>query len=286
MSHSSSVFLLNMHCHSATARLPVPTLMLVICSVLRDVAALGHGFQPLLKRQSCSSAEIRSQCLSVGNDPSECIDFICDSCTELDPTIASCCQRSGDLNKAQCISDNLDTDSPSPQPTDSSDMDPSLTASTGFSRTRTTSSLRTTTAPIDANAGCSSFVDQQSSCEAATPGFEDIVAWSSLASCFCYSSSSYAPRSFDNPYSSCLSYLETADTELYSSFTIGNNFAISTPCAAIGDLEETTTREGNIVSRTPTPGTTPTVDGNSRPTPIQGSGGISSRVGVCVLQLL
>ncbi|KAL8915643.1 MAG: hypothetical protein Q9172_006812 [Xanthocarpia lactea] len=257
-----------MHFLSATARLPVPTLMLVICFVLRDVAALGHEFQPLLKRQGCSSAEIRSQCLTVGSDPSECIDFICDSCTELDPTIASCCQRSGDLNKAQCISDNLDTDS--------SD------GSTASSRTRPTSSFPTTTAPADANAGCSSLSSKQSSCKAATPGFEYIIAWSSQASCFCYSSSSYVPRTFDNYYSSCLSYLETADTELYSSYTIGNNVAISTPCASIGNLEEATTRGRDIVSRTPIPGSTPTGAGNSRPTPVQGSGGISSRVGVCV----
>ncbi|KAL8915084.1 MAG: hypothetical protein Q9171_000387 [Xanthocarpia ochracea] len=266
-----------MHFLSATARLPVPTLMLVICFVLRDVAALGHEFQPLLKRQSCSSAEIRSQCLTVGSDPSECIDFICDSCTELDPAIASCCQRSGDLNKAQCISDNLDTDSSSSPTTDSSDTS---------IRTRPTSSFQTTTAPADANAGCSSLLDKQSSCKAATPGFEYIIAWSSQASCFCYSSSSYVPRSFDNYYSSCLSYLETADTELYSSLTIGNTVAISTPCASIGDLEEATTRRENIVSRTPSPGTTPTGAGDSQPTSVQLTGGVSSRVGVCVSQLL
>ncbi|KAL8858091.1 MAG: hypothetical protein Q9178_005416 [Gyalolechia marmorata] len=261
-----------MHFHSAAARLPVPTLLLVICFLLRDVAALGHEFQPLLKRQGCNSAEIRSQCLTVGSDPSECIDFICDSCTDLDPAIASCCQRSGDLNKAQCISDNLDTDSTSPSTTDSNDA----------SITRPTSSFQTTTAPADANSGCSSLLDKQSSCKAATPGFASIIAWSSQASCFCYSSSSFAPRTFDNYYSSCLSYLETADTELYSSLTIGDDVAVSTPCAFIGDLEEATTRGGDIPSRTPSPGSVPTGAGNPRPTPVAGSGGISSRVGVCV----
>ncbi|KAL8749144.1 MAG: hypothetical protein Q9199_007867 [Rusavskia elegans] len=254
-----------MHLLSATSGLSATGIFLAVSLVLENVVAIDPKFHELFKRQGCT--DIESKCQTVGSDPSECIDYICNSCTQVDASISTCCQRSGDLNKAQCISDNLDTDSPSVGTSNR----PGPTASTGSTRTRGAGSSSTTVFPADANPGCSSFLDKLTSCESATPGFEDIRLWRSQASCFCYSASAYSPQAFDNPYSSCLSYLETADRDLYSSLTVGNSFAISTPCASIGDVLETTTRTANPGSRTAAPGTNPTAAGDTRPTGSTGS---------------
>ncbi|KAI4250757.1 MAG: hypothetical protein L6R42_008638 [Xanthoria sp. 1 TBL-2021] len=246
-----------MHLLSATHGLSATGIFLAVSLVLENVVAIDPKFHELFKRQGCT--DIESKCLTVGSDPSECIDYICNSCTQVDPSISTCCQRSGDLNKAQCISDNLD----------------SPTALTSSSRSRGAGSSSTTVFHAYANPGCSSYLDKVTSCESATPGFADITAWTSLASCFCYSASAYSPQAFDNPYSSCLSYLETADRDAYSDLTVGRNgrnFAISTPCASIGEVLETT-RTATARSQTATPGTNPTAAGDTRPT---GSTGTSS----------
>lgn len=260
-----------MHLLSATHGLSATGIFLAVSLVLENVVAIDPKFHELFKRQGCT--DIESKCLTVGSDPSECIDYICNSCTQVDASISTCCQRSGDLNKAQCISDNLDS------PSGGTSNGPRPTASTGSTRTRGAGSSSTTVFPADANPGCSSFLDKLNSCESATPGFGDIRVWKDQASCFCYSASAYSPQAFDNPYSSCLSYLETADRDLYSTLTVGNNFAISTPCASIGDVLEATTRTANPGSRTPAPGTTPTAAGDTRPTGSTGSSSGASNSG-------
>ncbi|KAI4222713.1 MAG: hypothetical protein L6R36_005949 [Xanthoria steineri] len=258
-----------MHLLPATHRLSATGFFfLAVSLVLETVVALDPKFHDLFKRQGCNNIE--SKCLTVGSDPSECIDYICTSCTQVDPSISRCCQRSGDLNKANCISENLPDSNGGGGDTSSRSR---TTASSGSTRTRNTSSSPTTTFPAAANRGCSSFLDKLTSCESATPGFDDIRLWRSQASCFCYSASAYEPQAFDTPYSSCLSYLETADRDLYSSLTIGSNLPISTPCASVGDVlaATTTARTG---TRTAAPGTSPTVDGETTAT--GGTGGASS----------
>ncbi|KAI4274915.1 MAG: hypothetical protein LQ337_003581 [Flavoplaca oasis] len=253
-----------MHILSAILAIPKVQFFLATNLLLQTVAAIHPEFHLLFKRQGCY--RIESECLTVGSDPRECINYICDNCAALDDAISTCCQLTGDLNKAQCMSDNIDTDSPSNSDDDDSDSDsdsPSLTASSGSSGT------------ASPNAGCSSLADILTSCDSATPGFEYITAWRGLASCYCYSASAFAPQSFDNPYSSCLSYLETADTELYSSLTVG--IEVSTPCASIGNvLAESTGEAETTVSRTARPGPTPTTGGGSGPTATSGSSGGSS----------
>ncbi|CAO1604470.1 hypothetical protein XANCAGTX0491_008026 [Xanthoria calcicola] len=256
-----------MHLLSATHRLSATGFFLAVSLVLENVVALDPKFHDLFKRQGCS--DIQSKCLTVGSDPSECIDYICTSCTQVDPSISRCCQRSGDLNKANCISENL-PDSNGGGDTSSRSR---TTTSPGSTRTRNTSSSPTTTLPAAANRGCSSFLDKLNSCESATPGFDDIRLWRGQASCYCYSASAYEPQAFDTPYSSCLSYLETADRDRYSSLTIGTNLAISTPCASVGDVRAATTT-ARAGTRPAAPGTSPTVD---RETTATGStGGTSS----------
>ncbi|KAI4241834.1 MAG: hypothetical protein L6R40_004380 [Gallowayella cf. fulva] len=189
----------------------------------------------------------------------------------LDPQIASCCKQTGNLNIAQCIS-KIDPDTPGSSSSEASvgtgsSGSPTTSTRSGTIRGASASFVPTTTAAVVANAGCSSLLSKLDACEAATPGFSFIIAWTSQASCFCYSSSSFVPSSFDNYYSSCLSYVETADTDLYTSLKVGQGLAISTPCAKYGDVTATTRRTTG--SRTASPGTTPT--GDSVPTSTAGS---------------
>ncbi|KAL8890399.1 MAG: hypothetical protein Q9215_002428 [Flavoplaca cf. flavocitrina] len=266
-----------MHIPSATHAISKARFFLAANLVLQTVAAIHPEFHLLFKRQGC--ARLESQCLTVGSDPSECINYICDNCASLDDAISTCCQLTGDLNKAQCMSDNIDTDSSSSSDDDNdddSDSDSSgFTASSGSSGTASADDFQTTAFAASPTSGCSSLLDILTSCDSATPGFEYITAWRDQASCFCYSTSAFAPQSFDNPYSSCLSYLETADTELYSSLTVGNE--VSTPCASIGNfLAESTGEAETTVSRTASPGTTPTTGGGSGSTAASGSNRDSS----------
>ncbi|KAL9026142.1 MAG: hypothetical protein Q9180_007531, partial [Flavoplaca navasiana] len=264
-----------MHILSDTHAISKARFFLAANLVLQTVAAIHPEFHLLFKRQGCRRFE--SECLTVGSDPRECINYICDNCASLDDAISICCQLTGDLNKAQCMSDNIDTDSPSTSDDDDdSDSDsPSFTASSGSSGTASADDFQTTAFADSPNVGCSSLVDILTSCDSATPGFEYITAWRGLASCYCYSASAFAPQFFDNPYSSCLGYLETADTELYSSLTVG--IEVSTPCASIGNLlAESTGEAETTVSRTASPGTTPTTGGGSGPTAASGSNGDSS----------
>ncbi|KAL8684132.1 MAG: hypothetical protein Q9224_006587 [Gallowayella concinna] len=228
---------------------------------------------PLLARQSCTSSSINSKCLTVGSDPTECIDYICSSCTSVDPQIAECCKRTGTLNIAECVA-SIET---------STSRIPTGTAFPGSSRSGSVGSFPTTSAAAAAlrNPACSSLGSKLLACEVATPGFSSIRAWTSQASCFCYSGNSFAPASFDNYYSSCLRYAEASNTDLYSDLTVGVRSAISTPCAEGGDVK-TTTRGRTIISTNEpaAPVGTVTGTGDAGPTSSSGGGGSSNGAGV------
>ncbi|KAL8802863.1 MAG: hypothetical protein Q9182_003550 [Xanthomendoza sp. 2 TL-2023] len=236
---------------SVLSLIPVTALLVNGVAAAIDFKLHPKLLHPLLARQSCTSSSIQSKCLTVGSDPSECINFICGSCTGIDSQIADCCKRSGDLNRAQCIANietNINTSSFAPR-----------TTSTRSSSGSVGSFPTTSSAPAALrNAGCSSLGSKLEACESSTPGFSFIVAWTSQASCFCYSGNSFAPSSFDNYYSSCLRYAQASDTNLYSSLTVGVRSAISTPCADYGRVRTTTSR-GSLIPATP--GTTPTATG-------------------------
>lgn len=53
----------------------------------------------------------------------------------------------------------------------------------------------------------------------------------SLAKCYCYSSSSWAPSAYDNAYSSCMIYMETASPSFYSASWLVNAWQTA-PCSA------------------------------------------------------
>ncbi|KAL9577204.1 MAG: hypothetical protein Q9212_006516 [Teloschistes hypoglaucus] len=255
-----------MRCTSASNALSTPSL-LVVATIFTIALAIDPKHHPLLKRQGCTN--IDSECSSVGSSASGCIDYICKSCTGVDPSIAQCCKLSGTSAIAKCI--DVDLGSPSGGSSTSIRGGGSATSRASFpTTTRATLRASQTTSSSNSlltNPGCSSFESKLEECQSSTP---DILGglWSTQASCFCYSGSSYQPSSFDNYYSSCLKYLRTVDLNAYSAIQIGGNRAISTPCAAIGDVKDTSTtsRSNNVAGGGRT-------TANSVPTPTSTSGG-------------
>ncbi|KAL8666456.1 MAG: hypothetical protein Q9202_001479 [Teloschistes flavicans] len=250
---------------SASNALPAPRL-LSFATIFTAVLAVDPKHHPFLKRQGC--ADIQSQCSSVGPSDSGCITYLCQSCTDVLPSIAPCCEQTDNLVIAQCISQNLDSflgdtsTSISGGSATSRASFPVTTRAT-FPSTTGTAAFQTTS---DINGaitypGCYSLESKLEECQLSTADIFDHV-WNTQASCFCYSGSSYQPSSFDNYYSSCLKYLKTVDLDLYSSLEIGNDRAISTPCAAIGDVKATSASRANNAGgserTTATSGPTPT----------------------------
>ncbi|KAL8770233.1 MAG: hypothetical protein Q9194_005233 [Teloschistes cf. exilis] len=269
---------------STFSALSAPSL-LAVSTIFTVALAIEPKHHPFLKRQGCTN--IDSQCSSVGSSLSSCIDYVCKSCTGVDPSIAQCCQRSTNSAIANCIEVNLD-----------SSLDSSSTSIRGGGSATSRASFPTTTRAtlpafqttsdslsILTNPGCSSLESKIEECQSSTPNILGGL-WSTQASCFCYSGSSYMPSSFDNYYSSCLKYLGTANLNLYSSIQIGTNRAISTPCAAIGDVQDISTSRGSNAGgggrATATSGPTPTSSSGSNPVSTgasagdSGSGGASS----------
>lgn len=57
------------------------------------------------------------------------------------------------------------------------------------------------------------------------------LPFASLAKCYCYSSSSWAPSAYDNAFSSCRTYMETASPSFFSASWLVNPWQIA-PCSA------------------------------------------------------
>ncbi|KAI4203276.1 MAG: hypothetical protein LQ350_001973 [Teloschistes chrysophthalmus] len=228
---------------STSNALPAPSL-LVIATIFTIALAIDPKHHLLLKRQGCTN--IDSECSSVGSSDSTCINYICKSCTDVDPSIPQCCKQSSNLAIANCIEVNLG----------SSSGDSSSSIRGGGSATSRALFPTTTRATLPAfqttsdsnsiitNPACSSLDSKIEECQSSTPNILGGL-WSTQASCFCYSGSSFQPSSFDNYYGSCLKYLRTADLEAYSALQIGSDRAISTPCAVIGNVKDISTSRGN-----------------------------------------
>ena len=254
------------------------------------VIAINPKHHPFLKRQGCYN--IDSECSSVGDTLSDCVSYVCDSCTSVDPAIPQCCELSSNEDIADCIEENLGSSSSSYDTSSYYDYYSSYYAAdsaatslgadigsaatttddySDYSYTYTSSDAYTTPFLLTANPECSSVVSIVNSCSSATPGFGASYDWEEQASCLCYSGSSYAPSSFDDPYSSCLAVLYTSDYDAYEYLTINSDDAASTPCASLSDAQyssytasasyynqvaASSTRTPSTL--TPSPGNTPT----------------------------
>jgi hypothetical protein len=87
---------------------------------------------------------------------------------------------------------------------------------------------RQDTAGITSCAGFDNFIN---SCSAVIPNIVS-VPFTSAASCFCYSSGSYAPDSYDSAWANCVSYYQTADPAFYSSLA-SDGIVDTQPCKGI-----------------------------------------------------
>ncbi|KAI4287737.1 MAG: hypothetical protein L6R35_003003 [Caloplaca aegaea] len=215
-----------MHFISITSCLAAVTL------ISPTVLAINPKHHPFLKRQGCS--EIETQCVPGGSTLSDCVAYVCDDCSSIDPSISECCELSSERAIANCIQENLDGGS-----TDDDDESATATGSSDDSTITGTAAAAAATSLIR-QPGCSSFVSKLDDCETATPGFTDYSLWDTQASCFCYEGSRYQPSTFDNYYRSCLAYASTAVPEFYTLLAVGpSDDVVSTPCASVGDVRET-----------------------------------------------
>ncbi|KAL9020475.1 MAG: hypothetical protein Q9185_002248 [Variospora sp. 1 TL-2023] len=198
------------------------------------VLAINPKHHPFLKRQGCS--EIETRCVS---DLSDCVAYVCDDCSAIDPSISECCELSSESAIANCIQDNLNGGSTDGGSADDDDESATATGSSDDSTITDTAAAAAATSLLR-QPGCSSFVSKLDDCESATPGFTNYDLWDSQASCFCYEGSRYQPSTFDNYYRSCLAYASTAVPEFYTLLAVGpSDDVVSTPCASVGDVRET-----------------------------------------------
>ncbi|KAL8652989.1 MAG: hypothetical protein Q9210_002365 [Variospora velana] len=245
------------------------------------VLAISPKHHPFLKRQGCSDIETR--CISIGSTLSDCVAYVCNDCTAVDPSISGCCELSSEISIVTCIDENLNTGS--------ANDDESATATGSLDDSTITDTAAAAVTSLLREPGCSSFASKVEACESATPGFTNYNSWNPQASCFCYEGSRYQPSSFDNYYRSCLAYASTAAPDVYPLLAVGSSDdVISTPCASFGDVRETAapTAQGgsgggggvNTASFVdPTPGSSPAGQSSTptgprtTPTADSGSGG-------------
>ncbi|KAL8834433.1 MAG: hypothetical protein Q9170_003755 [Blastenia crenularia] len=262
------------------------------------ISSTAIAFQPkhlaLMKRQGCNN--IDSQCNAIGSTLTDCVNYVCDSCTSIDAAIPKCCELSTNSDIADCIKHNVGTSGSSygssigsyygsdsytgyDYPTTTGDY-----SDYSNSYTYTSSYAITTPYLYTANPECSSVISKIDACSSATPGFGESYLWDEQASCICYSGASYAPKSFDYPYSSCLDVLSSSDSSAYQYLTINSDDAASTPCASLSQAQETsyydTSSAGDFTviganaamstntpaTLTPSPGSKPTVKTTPRST--------------------
>lgn len=97
----------------------------------------------------------------------------------------------------------------------------------------------TTTTYAYGSIDCDSAVSIFQSCEAATPGFDNLC-FHDQQSCLCSTSGTWAPSYYDNYWSSCLSWLETAEPSEYSLLGPSTNGVVqSRKCQTWAELTAT-----------------------------------------------
>ncbi|KAL9029309.1 MAG: hypothetical protein Q9196_002435 [Gyalolechia fulgens] len=261
----------------------VSSSLAAVAFLTSTATAIDPKYHAFMKRQGCYN--IDSECSSIGTTLADCIDYVCDSCTAIDPAIPGCCDLSTNTDVATCIQENLGTSSSDDTDYTAYDDETATSAYDDYSYTYTGSDPVTTPYYFTADPDCSSVISKYSACASATPGFGSSYFWEEQASCLCYSGNSYAPSSFDSPYSSCLDVLSSSDFDAYTYLTIDSDDAASTPCASLSEAQETSTAfasgsgdeftiiggggtasTGAPATLTPSPGGQPTT-GGARTTP-------------------
>ena len=195
-----------------------PSIFVLMTLAFQATHALSTGaIVALSKRQGCSG--LQAQCKSSISD---CIDYICNSCGDLNSAISQCCAAADDRAKITCLETGLQGGLGSGSDTTSEAVTSALV----------TSGLPTSIGNDPNYIACTSIYGILENCESQTPGFSN-EPFTSKALCLCYSSETYVGSVYDGYYSSCLAYFSTGDPSEYSQIQASAGGAItSRPCAA------------------------------------------------------
>ena len=178
------------------------------------------------KRQTCDTSACE------GQTATECVSTICTNCGPVFPDIAECCKAQDSISKIECLQGYLQGSGGEVNSNSSTAL--AATSTLYGSGSSTVSSPSTTT--VDP---CSQVESSLSYCELATPGFTDITAFSSQASCLCYRYQTYNATGFDAPYAACQKQLsENATMTETSAVMVRMNASTSgiSPCATAGPV--------------------------------------------------
>ena len=226
-------------------------LLLALSLSLASATKSPFGQALKAKRQECGDNVIET---CDDGSAEDCVNAICGNCSG-DPSIAACCSMATDDEKAQCIVNVLENE------TTASASLPATIPSATFQLTTASPTPTASASLSDPNyQACQRFNAVNDQCAAETPGFSDISAFSSQASCLCYVSSTYAPASYDGDFASCLSWFKTSDPEDYTSITAAADGSLTLqPCSAAGDVR--TSPAAASASATRAGGTNPSETG-------------------------
>lgn len=161
-----------------------------------------------------------SQCINfIGScdvaRTSSCAQTFCNSCTGLGlPAINTCCAANTGVNA--CLSSVLIGTATAPS-----------------------NSLITSSAVMGDDSGnlplaCTTVDRLVSSCDAATPGFDNLP-FSQRASCLCYSSSIWTPQFYDNAFSSCWNSVSLEYPDAYASIVATQPIVLNR-CRSAGNV--------------------------------------------------
>ena len=239
-------------------------------SILPHAEALSTvGKLALGKRQECG--DIESQC---SGSISDCVYYICNSCTDVDPVVPTCCVLTDAVDTIGCLDEGLNLGSSA-----TSDFTSNVVESaTELTAAASTSGLGAAVTSDPNFTACSSLDSISEYCASQTPGFTD-ADFTSQVPCLCYDSQTYDGTIYDNYYGSCLAFISTADPEGFSSLVASPDRSLTGPCAGAANtmgagptthgFKSTATAGGGgggFVSQTPTPASSPRI-GNTAPTP-------------------
>ena len=181
-----------------------PSIFVLMTLAFQATHALSTGtIVALSKRQGCSG--LQAQCESSASD---CVDYICNNCRDLNSVISQCCAGTDDAAITTCLETGLEGGLGS------------ISAATSEAATSAlvTSGLPTSVANDPNYIACTSFYGIFESCEGQTSGFSN-EPFTSKALCLCYSSETYVGSVYDGYFSPCLAYFSTGDPSEYSQNT-------------------------------------------------------------------
>lgn len=198
--------------------------MLSIASLLTQILLFGLSHFSLAQNPTTYSS-LSSECVSLISAYPPTVSLyaseICRVCQglQISPSIEPCCSAS---NPTACFATSF---------YGISVTDATVSAPLGIPTTSSTHAY--------GSIYCDSAISIFESCEAVTPGFDNLC-FHDQQSCLCSTSGTWAPSYFDNYWSSCLSWAETDDPSEYSLLGPNTNGVVqSRKCQTWAELTAT-----------------------------------------------